>query len=108
MIRRIRRAGPACDDAMPDAPDRVFWERRSMKYVLKHKDLVGAAIAVGLLSSVSVQTASSHNSHNKPPAPPSTIVDSKGAYVASLLGTNDLARLVNGTWVNIANPFQPE
>lgn len=79
-----------------------------MKYVLKHKDLVGAAIAVGLLSSVSVQTASAHNSHNKPPAPPSTIVDSKGAYVASLLGTNDLARLVNGTWVNIANPFQPE
>jgi hypothetical protein len=61
-----------------------------------------------LLSSVSALAASSNNPHTKPPPPPSTIVDSKGAYVASLLGTNDLARLVNGTWVKIDSPFQPE
>ena len=79
-----------------------------MKYVLQREQLVCAALALGLLSSVSALAASSNYFHTRAPAPPSTITDSRGAYVASLLGTNDLARLVKGTWVQIANPFQPE
>ncbi|HEY2245270.1 MAG TPA: hypothetical protein VGH47_13815 [Xanthobacteraceae bacterium] len=72
-------------------------------YFMKRKYLVGSALAIGLLASVSAMAANTAPMNGKA-TPPTKIVDAQGTLVG-YVQAGTLLVLLNNTWVYLGNSF---